>query len=417
MLGTLLLTNARVVVADGVLAPGWVLAERGVIAELGTGSPGEEVVDRCDGAAGEVVDAGGRWLIPGLIDIHVHGALGHEVMDGDPAAIAVMARFYASHGVTSFLATTWTGTTDVTLRALRAVAEAMREPDPYGATLLGAHMEGPYLNPRRCGAQEASIIRPGDRDEMARFLDVGVVRLMTIAPEVPGNLEVIRQGVDRGVTMSAGHTDATYDQLCAAVASGVRHVTHTFNAMRPLHHREPGTVGAAMTLAELTVELIADGIHVHPAAMRALFAARGAEAMVLVTDAIRAAGMPPGTYPIGDRTVVVADGAVRLPDGALAGSVLTLDRALRNLWSATGAPLEVLWPTASRNAARVIGVDDRKGEIGIGRDADLVLLDEQLEVELTIVGGRIVHRATEEPERGGERPPEETTDRPRLSSV
>lgn len=417
MTDTLLLTNARVVLASDVLAPGWVLAEDGVIASLGAGPPEEAALGRCRRSAGEVVDAGGRLLLPGLIDIHVHGALGHETMDGDPAAIAVMSGFYASHGVTSFLATTWTGTTDVTLQALRAVAEAMREPDPRGATLLGAHMEGPFLNPRRCGAQAASIIRPGDREEMSRFLAVGVVRLMTIAPEVPGNLEVIRQGLERGVVMSAGHTDATYDQMCAAVAAGVRHVTHTYNAMRPLHHREPGTVGAAMTLAELTVELIADGIHVHPAAMRALYAARGPDAVVLVTDAIRPAGMPPGRYPIDDRTVVVEDGAVRLPDGALAGSVLTLDRGLRNLWSATGAPIEELWPTASRNAARVIGVDDRKGEIGIGRDADLVLLDEQLEVAMTIVGGRIVHRATEAPASGGERPPEEATDRTRRSSV
>ncbi|MFO7959836.1 MAG: N-acetylglucosamine-6-phosphate deacetylase [Nitriliruptoraceae bacterium] len=407
-MSALLLTDARIVTSDEVLDGGWLLADAGAIVAFSAGAPSDEVRAGGDGAAPDVVEAEGRWLLPGFVDVHVHGALGYETMDGDPDGIAAMAAFYASHGVTSFLATTWTGTTDETLGALHAVATAMRQPSWDGAELLGAHMEGPYLNPRRCGAQEASLIRHGNLDELARFLDTGVVHLMTIAPEMPGNLVVIERCIEQGITMSAGHTDATYDEMRDAVVAGVRHVTHTFNAMRPLHHREPGVVGAAMSMRELTVELIADNIHVHPAAMEALFAARGVDAVVLVTDAIRAAGMPPGTYPIGDRTVTVEEGAVRLPDGALAGSVLTLDLGLRNLQRATGSQLFELWKAASRNAARVAGVADRKGEIALGRDADLVLVDDQVRVHLTVVGGRVVHRARDDLDDGREGTPEYT---------
>jgi N-acetylglucosamine-6-phosphate deacetylase len=262
-----------------------------------------------------------------------------------------------------------------------------------GARLLGAHLEGPYLSPSRPGAQAPELIRPADPDELAGWLATGVVRLITIAPEVPANRAIIGTCRAAGVVVSAGHTDATFDDLVAAVGLGVSHVTHTFNAMRPLHHREPGVVGAAMTLDELTVELIADGVHVHPAAMRALLAARGVDGVVLVPDAIRAAGLPDGEHPLGERTVTVGDGAVRLADGTLAGSVLTMDRGLANLRTASGRDLAALWPTASRNAARIAGVGDRTGVLAAGRDADLVLVDDEVAVHTTIVAGHVVHRA------------------------
>lgn len=390
-----LITGARIATPQGVVEDGWLLVDGGRIADLGAGPADEAVIaGRCDGAEGELehVDADGCWLLPGFVDVHVHGALGHETMDGDVAGLAEMAEFYASHGVTSFLATTWTASTDDTLHALDGVARALPQLET-GARLLGAHMEGPYLSPRRCGAQDADAIRPGDATEAARFLDTGVVRLITVAPEVPGNLDLIAECTRRGVTVSAGHTDATYEQLMDGVDRGVRHVTHTFNAMRPLHHREPGVVGAALTLDTLSVELIADGIHVHPAVMRALYEARRGRGLVLVTDAMRATGMPPGEYAIGeDRTVLLQEGAVRLPDGALAGSVLTFDAALRNLAAATGRGPGELWPAASRTAAQVAGVADRKGTIEVGHDADLVLVDDDLHVQLTLVEGRVAHR-------------------------
>lgn len=392
----LLITGARIAAATGLLEDAWLLAADGVIAALGLGAPDDAALGGALDGEAEHVDAGGALLLPGFVDVHVHGALGHETMDGDVDGLAAMAGFYARHGVTAFLATTWTGGTDDTLHALDGVARGMRSLDG-GARLLGAHMEGPYLSARRCGAQDAALIRPADADEAARFLDTGVVRLITVAPEVPGNLDLVDECVRRGVAVSAGHTDATYEEVLEAVGRGVRHLTHTFNAMRPLHHREPGPVGAALTSDRLTVELIADGVHVHPVAMRALAHGRGLDGLVLVTDAMRATGLPAGEYRIGERSVAVTDGAVRLPDGALAGSVLTFDVALRNLRDATGRPLHELWPAASRNAAAVAGVADRKGAIATGRDADLVLVDDDAGVQLTVVEGRVVHRRVRQP--------------------
>jgi N-acetylglucosamine-6-phosphate deacetylase len=400
---SLLITDARIATLDGVIERGWLISVDDRIVAFGPGRAEPDHLRLPSGQlltevhAPEIVDAAGAWLLPGFIDVHVHGAMGHETMDGEADGLRAMARFYASHGVTSYLATTWTASGPATLRALDAVVRAMEAPGD-GARLLGAHLEGPYLAARRCGAQAVDLIRDGDLDELLGFLATGVVRLITLAPEVEGNQEIIVACREHGVTVSAGHTDATYAQMLGAVSLGLAHVTHTFNAMSPLHHREPGVVGAAMRLRELTVELIADNVHVHPAAMYALLAVCGPGRVVLITDAIRAAGLPPGDYPIGDRTVMVDHDSVRLPGGALAGSVLTLDAALRNLSRASERGLGELWPTASLNAARVAGVADRTGAIVVGHDADLVLVGDDVDVRLTIVAGRIVHRADSFPQ-------------------
>lgn len=397
-----LVVGARVALTGGVVDGGWVLVEDGVIAGLGVGEPSTGVRSSVEND-GVVLDGGGRWLLPGFVDVHVHGALGCETMDGDVGGLEQMAGFYAQHGVTGFLATTWTGSRDETFQALRGVGQGMRELDGTGARLLGAHMEGPYLNPLHCGAQDVGWIRPGDVEELNGFLDTGVVRLLTLAPEVEGNLDLVDLCVSRGITVSAGHTDATYGQMVEAVDRGVGHVTHTFNAMRPLHHREPGVVGAALTMPGLTVELIADGVHVHPVVMGSLVAARGVGGVVLVTDAMRATGLGPGEYAVGDRRAVLADdGAVRLAgDGALAGSVLTMDAGLRNVKAATGLGLGELWPAVSANAARVAGVADRTGSIAIGMAGDLVLMDDEVEVVWTMVGGELVYRRAEHADGDG----------------
>jgi N-acetylglucosamine-6-phosphate deacetylase len=381
----LLFDDVRLPTADG-LTSGW-LAVRGTrIQGLSAGvapapAPG---VTRIEGR--------GRTLLPGFIDVHTHGALGHEVMDADPDGLDAMARFLGRHGVTSFLPTTWTGPPDRTLAALETVAEAMRRPRADGAArVLGAHMEGPYLNPERAGAQDPAYMRPPEPGELSRYLDVGVVRLMTLAPELPSNAPVLDELRRRGITASAGHTDATYEQMLEAVERGVRHATHTYNAMLPLRHRDPGTVGACLTIDALRCELIADGHHVHPAAMDVLVRARGVAGVVLVSDAVRPAGLPEGEYLLDDRTIEVRDGAVRLPDGTLAGSVLTLDRALRTLAGATGLEPAALWPAASANAAHSAGVADRKGRLEVGMDADLVLLDADVTVQMTIVEGEIAY--------------------------
>jgi N-acetylglucosamine-6-phosphate deacetylase len=384
-----LFRDVRLPTPEG-LTVGWLETSGPQIAGLGAGPP------PAAGAGVATVDGRGLTLLPGFIDVHTHGALGFEVMDADFDGLARMAGFLARHGVTSFLPTTWTGARDRTLAALESLAEAMRRPRPPGtARILGAHMEGPYLNPVRAGAQDPAHMAPPEPGELERFLDLGVVRLMTIAPEL--HAPVLAELRRRGVTASAGHTDATYEQMVAAVERGVRHATHTYNAMRPLHHRDPGTVGACLTIDALRCELIADGHHVQPAAMDALFRARGRDAVVLVSDAVRPTGLADGTHRLDDRTVELRDGAVRLPDGGLAGSVLTLDRALRMFGAATGHDWAELWPAASANAAESIGVADRKGRLDAGMDADLVLLDGEATVRAVVVEGEPSYLAAEVP--------------------
>lgn len=401
----LLFNGCRIVTPDRVLSPGWLLASEGQIAAMGEGTPTNEALGAAVTAAGtacEVVEAFGLTLLPGFIDIHVHGAVGRDTMDASTPGLQAMGRFLAMHGVTSFLPTTWAAARQPTLDALHAISNAMRDP-PQGSAIAGAHMEGPYLNPKRAGAQSPIAIRPADREEALAFLDTGVVRLLGLAPEVPENRWLIDECVARHVTVAASHTGASYDQVLDAVNGGLRHVTHTYNAMTSFDHRAPGVVGAALTSKEVSCELIADNIHVHPAAMMLLVAARGIDAVVLISDATRACGLPEGDYLLDTRRVVQRDGAVRLPDGTLAGSVLTLDQAFRNLKAATGLSVLELWPAASRNAARVIGLDGVTGSIEIGRQADLVLLDASLEVVFTVVRGKLVYKRTSNGRQGSSR--------------
>jgi N-acetylglucosamine-6-phosphate deacetylase len=258
--------------------------------------------------------------------------------------------------------------------------------------LLGVHLEGPYLNPARCGAQDVNLIRRAEKDEALEFLDSGVIRLLALAPEFDENLWLIDECVKRGITVSAAHTAASYEQMHRAAAHGVTQATHTFNAMQGLGHREPGTVGAVLTIPQISCELIADNIHVHPAVQKILLDVKSPSGVILVTDAIRAAGLAEGEYMLDERSVNIKDGAVRLADGTLAGSILTMERALQNLCAASGRPLTELWPASSLNAARAIGVSSRKGSLEVGKDADLVLLDESFQVQLTVAQGEVVFK-------------------------
>ena len=383
----LLIHHARLFTPIQPGQSGWLLAEDGRISSIGFGQTPDFPTD----ASLQRLDAGDRLLLPGFIDLHVHGAMGHELMDASPSGLHEMARFYASHGVTSFLATTWTSSREATLKALKLVAE-MQGPIQDGSTLLGVHLEGPYLHPARCGAQDVSFIRRAERHEALEFLETGVIRLLALAPEFDENVWLIEECVRREITVSAAHTTASYEQMRMAVERGISQTTHTFNAMEPLNHREPGTVGAALTLPQLACELIADNVHVHPAAQKILVDSKTPSGVILITDAVRPAGLPKGEYILDGRSIHTRDGAVRLADGTLAGSVLTMERALQNVCSATGRSLEEMWITSSLNAARAIGISSRKGSLEVGKDADLVLIDDAFQVNLTIAQGEIVFR-------------------------
>ncbi len=370
---------------DGVIPLGWLRTAGGRIDALGAGEPLRTHNAVC-------IDLAGRILAPGLIDLHTHGALGLDTMDATPEALRTVAAFCARHGVTGFLPTTVTAPRADVLAALRNVSHVMAE-GTGGAAVLGAHVEGPWLDAGRLGAQDGRYVRAPALDELREMLDTGVVRLLTLAPEIPGAALAMDLARDRGVVLSAGHTRATWEEMVAATDRGLRHVTHLFNGMEPLHHRRPGAVGAALTLPELTCELIADDIHVHPAVLDLAWRAKGTDGIALITDAMRGTGMPDGTYTLGGLEVHVADGVARLPSGNLAGSTLTLDRAVRNMMAATGLPLCEALRMATTVPAGVLELGGQKGALAAGYDADVVVLDTDGHVHLTVVGGEVVYAA------------------------
>jgi N-acetylglucosamine-6-phosphate deacetylase len=302
-------------------------------------------------------------------------------MSGDPEECARAARFHIAHGTTALLATTLTAPRGTLLDAVRAIAAT---PEP---AIAGIHLEGPWLSPERPGAQDVAALRAPDPAELAELTGAGPVRLVSLAPELPGALDLIARIVAGGAVAALAHTDATYAQAAAAIEAGARHAVHVFNAMRPLHHREPGVIGAVLDSDAVTCEVIADGHHVHPAAVRLLVRAKGPGRTTFVTDAIEAAGQPDGTYRLGDEPVEVRGGRAVTRTGALAGSTLTMDAAVRNA-CAWGVPLADALEMAATTPARVLGL--RKGRIAPGYDADLAVLDADLRVVTTIMGGERV---------------------------
>jgi N-acetylglucosamine-6-phosphate deacetylase len=336
------------------------------------------------------LDASGCFVLPGFVDLHIHGSAGADLMDASGDALATIARFAATHGVTSLLATTMTAPHEATLAAVRTVAA--HAPQLHGgARILGVHLEGPYISPRFPGAQPAQFIRPPDLDEFAELATNGPVRMITLAPEVPGTEQLIKMARRLGVTVVLGHTNATYEECVRAVELGVTQATHTYNAMSGLHHRRPGALGATLSLDAIDAQLIADNIHVHPAGINILARCKGVERTILITDAIRATGLGPGQYELGGQPVTVRNGECRLADGTLAGSILTMDRALVNFMAATGITLAEAWPVTSHTPARSIGLGDEIGALTPGYRGDLVLLDERFEVVATVVGGEVVY--------------------------
>lgn len=334
-------------------------------------------------------------LAPGLVDIHIHGGAGYDVMQDDEAERRRFEYFLATHGVTSYLPTTVTTSLEATLRALERLANAIESaqkhpPDDVRAQPLGIHLEGPFLSHVRRGVHPPEhLLVPSNKvfDQLWQAAR-GKIRLMTIAPELAGATEVISHAAGLGVCVSIGHSDATLDQARAGVNAGARHATHTFNAMRPLDHRAPGILGEVLSNSALTADIIADGIHVHPSVVQVFLAAKGVKGAVLITDATAATGMPEGRYRLGSIEVDVQRGKC-LHDGKLAGSVLTLDKAIQNVMTFAGWDLQSAVRLATLNPAMVAGLHG-KGILRPGADADLVAMSGAGEIRATITHGEVV---------------------------
>ncbi len=366
------------------LAEPIVLIEDGRIVELtsraASGIPGGVQLEAFPGAV----------LAPGFIDIHTHGAAGHDVMEATPEALAAMEHLMAAHGVTAYCPTTVTASVETTLVALERLADRIESQDhdrAARARALGIHLEGPFISQAKRGVHPPEHIQPPSLELFDRFFDAarGHVSLMTVAPELPGACELMAEAARRGVRVSLGHSAAGYETTQAAIAAGARHATHTFNAMRALDHRSPGVLGAVLGDDRLTADIIADGVHVHPAVVQLFLRSKGHDKAVLITDSISATGMPEGHYRLGSFQVEVAGGKC-LREGHLAGSVLTLDRALRNVMSFAGLNLPTALHLVTANPARVLGLADR-GRLAPGNPADIVVLSPAGEVIKTFVGG------------------------------
>jgi N-acetylglucosamine-6-phosphate deacetylase len=336
-----------------------------------------------------VIDFPGATLAPAFFDVHIHGAAGHDLMEATPQALDIITSFLASRGTGSFLATTVTAPLDATLRAVEGLAKRIAEPPVAGqARPLGIHLEGPFLSHTRRGVQPAEHLLAPDIATFDRLFDAaeGRVRLMTLAPELPGAAELAAHATERGVRVSLGHSDATAAETRAAVAAGAVSATHTFNAMRPLDHREPGILGTVLTSDALYAELICDGIHTAPEMVQLWWRTKGPDRAILVTDAMSATGMPDGEYQLGGFAVQVANGRA-MARGVLAGSVLTLDRALANFIRFTGATVDQGLHLLTANPAAMTGQGDIAGSLGVGMPANLVAVDMSGHLAGSMVGG------------------------------
>ena len=379
----LLLRGARIVTPDARLEPANVLVEDGRIAEVGIS------ISALDAQA---VDLAGLILAPGFIDLHVHGGGGFSLITTDPAEIAAYRSWAPSRGVTAFLATVCATDIVAAAKCLRTVAAAG---EAFGAVLLGANLEGPFVSDERRGALPRSWPATPDVPAFEHLLDAAgdTLRVMTVAPELDGAPKLIARALGESVRVSVGHTDATFDQARAAFKAGATQVTHAFNAMRPFHHRDPGPIGAALESEGVIVEVIADGVHLHPATVRTLVQAFGHDRITLITDGVTPAGLGAGTFRIGDVEATLHGGEMRLPDGTIAGSVATMVDVVRNVVRWGIADIATAATMASATPARAVSLDAAKGRIAPGYDADLVALTDDLTVAQTWVAGRLAYTA------------------------
>ena len=356
--------RGRVVTPDGVIDDGEVTIEEGRIAAVGRPSHGERAAP--DGVG---------WILPGFVDLHVHGGGGHTFTTGDPSSARAAARFHGRHGTTTMLASLVSSPYQLMRDATVAFGPLIAQ-----GVLAGLHYEGPYLSRNRCGAQNPAYLRDPDPAELSTLVELGGVRMVTIAPELPGALDTIGYLRERGVIVAIGLTDASYEQTTAAIAAGAAVGTHVCNGMRPVHHREPGPIIALLDAPGVICEQVADGHHLHDGMLRHVIRTAGPDRVALITDAMDAAGMADGDYELGGQAVVVTDGVARLArGGAIAGSTLTMDAAVRRAVH-SGVSIVDAARMAAGTPARALGLDAEIGTIEVGRRADLVRLDDALAV-------------------------------------
>lgn len=378
--------NVQIVQPDVILPASTVWIRNGIIEKIENNHtplsplPEEEY---------ELIDGNGQWLIPGMIDVHIHGANGFDMMDGSEASIQEVSRACAATGCTSFLATSVSSTMDELLAMIRSVKRVVGL--EVGAKIAGLHLEGPYLNPKRKGMQNEKYLRHPHLGEMKRIFEEadGLIKMVTIAPELPGGMELLSYLKEMEVIIAVAHSDATYEEAKLAFDAGASHVTHCFNGMRPIHHRDPGLVAAAFEADHVSIQAIVDGVHLHPAIVRLMHRIKGPENMVLITDALQAMGLGDGSYLFGGHQVTVTNGVAQLADGTLASSVVTMNEALR-FTTETGISMLDAIQMASTTPARILGMDHRTGTIKTGLDADLVLMNEHFQVEWTMIKGNVI---------------------------
>lgn len=369
------IAGARLVTPEGVIDDGWIETAGANISEVGSGTP-PSTVDH---------DVAGRWIVPGFVDIHAHGGGGASVVGADVDQVRQFVGAHLARGTTTIMASLVTGFYDDLEHDVRALAELVAD-----GVIAGVHLEGPWISPKRRGAHNPDALRQPEPDAVRRLLDAGggAIRMVTLAPELDHGLDAVRTIVDAGAIAAIGHTEAGYDVTRSAIDAGARVATHLFNAMAPIHHREPGPVVALLEDNRVSVELVLDGVHIHSAIASLVRRGAGDERMLLVTDSMAAAGYNDGTYRLGDLDVVVEDGVARLAEnGSIAGSTLTMNHAFKNAVQHAGFSMTAAAAAAATNPARALGIADRTGSITAGLAADLVVLDTDLSVRSVMADG------------------------------
>jgi N-acetylglucosamine-6-phosphate deacetylase len=374
----------KVILPDGIMDSGLVHVSNGKIT----------AVEDETNPPQEYIDLQGKWICPGFIDIHLHGVDGYDFMDGSQLSFKAIQKAVPGYGVTSFLATSRTASEGNIKNFLSISSKISLQPNHEGAELLGVHLEGPWINPEFSGAQNTGLIQSPELSKVMPLTETfkDLIKLVTLAPEVQGAEETIKYLSGKGIVVSAGHSAATFEEIEKSISSGVKHVTHCFNGMSVFHHRNPGLAFAAMHFEELTCELIADGLHVHPEVIKFLYKIKSSEGIILISDCTGANKLNDGTHQVGGKTIFKKGKKVALHNGTLAGSAITLIDAVRYLIREIGIPVQEVIKMASANPAQAIAPEQKKGKIASGYDADLVILDENFNVSMTIIGGNISYK-------------------------